>query len=82
MAPGDIYVNWQEGDGWTVQRAETGDMPTKELRYFGSQYHQAIQNAKKQAKQRKTGLVVNYKDGRTGRYQYGYNEATGELENR
>jgi len=75
MAPGDVYVVYEEQGGWTVMRAEGQDFEK-----YGSDYYDAIAAGKEKARSLGLDLVVNYKDGRTGRYYYQYNDTTGELE--
>jgi len=65
MAKGDVYVVHEKQGGWTVMYAEG-----KDFQKYGDQYYKAIRKGKKVAKEMGTDLVVNYKDGRTGRYYY------------
>jgi len=73
MAPGDIYVVYEDNGGWTVMEAEGAN-----FKKFGHRYHDAIRFGKRKALKQEKDLMVNYKDGRTGRYYYKYQD--GELE--
>jgi hypothetical protein len=72
MAENDIYIVHEENGGWTVMEAEGSN-----FKKFGHKYHEAIRFGKRNALDKSKDLMVNYKDGRTGRYYYKYRD--GEL---